>query len=116
MDNKKPSNTSERCDTCGWPYAEDRDDGCVPDDCSMRPAPQIRFSNLGKPIETINVRKYEAMRAACDAYEKALIDYAEAAAQYEDAPSRMVTFSRASDALMVLRAIGNRLRTEKEEP
>ncbi len=28
-----------RCPVCGWRFAESREHGCVPDDCSQRPRP-----------------------------------------------------------------------------
>lgn len=28
---------ADRCATCGWPLASSADDGCVLDNCSMRP-------------------------------------------------------------------------------
>lgn len=68
----------DRCDICGWPFAKSRDEGCVPGDCSERPVPKVRFSDLGKPIATINVREYEKMRAALidlfETGERALVD------------------------------------------
>jgi hypothetical protein len=33
----------DHCAVCGWPLAENRDDGCRPGDCSMRPFPDHIF-------------------------------------------------------------------------
>jgi len=30
-----------RCRVCGWPLAETAEKGCVPDNCSLRPRPQV---------------------------------------------------------------------------
>lgn len=30
----------ERCETCGWPLAKSREEGCVPGDCSYRGPPR----------------------------------------------------------------------------
>jgi hypothetical protein len=32
----------KRCRICGWPLKEDLKDGCVPDNCALRPAPARR--------------------------------------------------------------------------
>ena len=32
----------DRCPICGWKYEVSVDKGCVPDNCSLRPAPEIR--------------------------------------------------------------------------
>lgn len=32
----------KRCPICGWSFASHRNTGCVPGDCSQRPAPKIR--------------------------------------------------------------------------
>lgn len=31
----------ERCAICGWPLADERENGCVRGDCSMRPVPEV---------------------------------------------------------------------------
>lgn len=31
-----------RCRVCGLPLAKSKDEGCMPDDCSMRPLPKMR--------------------------------------------------------------------------
>lgn len=31
-----------KCPVCGWKFADSADDGCVPDNCSLRPAPRVR--------------------------------------------------------------------------
>src|SRR5689334_12270985 len=31
-----------RCPICGWPFARNASEGCVPNNCSMRPRPSLR--------------------------------------------------------------------------
>lgn len=40
----KPDAT--RCPVCGWPLRADVTLGCVPGNCSMRPAPLVRYDAL----------------------------------------------------------------------
>jgi hypothetical protein len=42
-----PRGHCNRCDRCGWEFATDRDHGCVPGDCSMRPAGLRRTACAG---------------------------------------------------------------------
>jgi hypothetical protein len=36
----------DRCDWCSWPLSDNREDGCVPGDCSQRPRPRRDDSEL----------------------------------------------------------------------
>lgn len=46
----------DRCDWCHWPLKESRSDGCVVDDCSMRPMPKLDEAGELRQL----VRKLEA--------------------------------------------------------
>ena len=37
-----PEFPKDRCRVCGWPLAASAAEGCVPGNCSMRPAPAVR--------------------------------------------------------------------------
>lgn len=36
------SEADSRCEVCGWPLKERKEDGCVRGNCSMRPKPKVR--------------------------------------------------------------------------
>ena len=46
-----------RCDVCGWPLAQSPDDGCVADNCSMRPRPSPTYREKLQAASHPNVGK-----------------------------------------------------------
>lgn len=51
----------DRCPLCGWPFAENREKGCRPDDCSLRPAPKNRVDEP-RPFSTDLVEAFSVVK------------------------------------------------------
>lgn len=54
-----------RCRVCGWPLAESADRGCVPGNCSQRPAPAVR-ADAGYEADALRA-EVAALRAQVEA-------------------------------------------------
>ena len=46
----------QRCPICEWPYARTLDEGCIPGNCSMRPAP-LRMPTVDKDAPSFLARR-----------------------------------------------------------
>lgn len=65
----------DRCDWCGWPLVDERRQGCVLGDCSMRPRPPLSASaQSNNDLRTLVRMARRALEkdAALDAARKAL--------------------------------------------
>jgi hypothetical protein len=71
-----PRGHCNRCDRCGWAFAEAKETGCVPGDCSYRPEdpderrkmPRDTCAGCGAPFETSEEAAARRLKAAIRAF------------------------------------------------